>query len=439
MNKKYLKTVFCLIFLLIFTSTFNIPTFTLGDAQAQSTPIIGLSPSNITLTEINQVFEVNITVQNVQNLFQWSAMVTWDSSVLNIVDSPVEGNFLKDAGTTMYVVAPVNGSSTKYKDPNGTLPEIYQSLLSSLEGVSGSGILATLKFKVIKPAIDSQINLVNTYLSSPEYEPYSPTLLKLIAHKVQAPVFVTLLAGDTTIAHAGPSLTVNEGTTITLDGSKSMAKENSTFTWTFDDNGQKTLDGVTPTYAFDFPGIHNVTLTIKSGEQEASASTLITVLDITLPVARLDLVHPSDPNRLYVGEEIHFSGSRSYDADNGTIETYRWNFGDNTTESTYESVGTEAYYNFAQQGTYNVTLTVFDPRGNLTATDYLLLNVQPASSAPTPNNLSNGLTLPSTVIGVIILITFITIGGSAFWLMNISAKPNRSKKNVSIDDESTNQ
>jgi FtsP/CotA-like multicopper oxidase with cupredoxin domain len=62
-----------------------------------------------------------------------------------------------------------------------------------------------------------------------------------------------------------------------------------------------------------------------------------------------------------VGLAVNFSGSGSYDPD-GSIDSYAWNFGDGSPVGT----GVSPSHTYAEEGTYNVTLTVTD---NLGATD----------------------------------------------------------------------
>ena len=64
-----------------------------------------------------------------------------------------------------------------------------------------------------------------------------------------------------------------------------------------------------------------------------------------------------EPYKGFIGEVLHFNGSRSYDRD-GTIVSWHWSFGDGTTAN--GSVVTHAY---VTAGTYTVLLTVTDDDG----------------------------------------------------------------------------
>ena len=66
---------------------------------------------------------------------------------------------------------------------------------------------------------------------------------------------------------------------------------------------------------------------------------------------------PANP---MVGQQVLFNGSSSSDAD-GSVVSYRWDFGDGTTSG--PSGASSVYHAFAAAGTYTVTLTVTDDGG----------------------------------------------------------------------------
>jgi len=91
-------------------------------------------------------------------------------------------------------------------------------------------------------------------------------------------------------------------------------------------------------------------------------TTMITPTDDDPPVADGGGPYTADP-----GDPIVFDASGSYDND-GTIDFYRWNFGDGTSEL-LEQKPTHTYQ---KEGVYTVTLTVID---NLGATDSITFSV----------------------------------------------------------------
>ncbi|MBE3120860.1 MAG: PKD domain-containing protein [Thermoplasmata archaeon] len=82
-----------------------------------------------------------------------------------------------------------------------------------------------------------------------------------------------------------------------------------------------------------------------------------------------------EPYKGFIGEELHFNGSRSYDRD-GTIVSWHWSFGDGT--SANGSVVTHAYVN---AGTYTVLLTVTDDDG-ATDTFQTVANIRVPNRSP---------------------------------------------------------
>jgi PKD repeat protein len=82
------------------------------------------------------------------------------------------------------------------------------------------------------------------------------------------------------------------------------------------------------------------------------------------PVLRGEVNHPptadgtaGEPYTAFIGEELHFNGSRSYDRD-GTIVSWRWSFGDGITAN-----GTTVSHLYTEAGVYTVLLTVTDNDG----------------------------------------------------------------------------
>jgi hypothetical protein len=100
------------------------------------------------------------------------------------------------------------------------------------------------------------------------------------------------------------------------------------------------------------------------------------------PIPQEESNHPptadgtaGEPYKGFIGEELHFNGSRSYDRD-GTIVSWHWSFGDGTTVN--GSVVTHAY---VTAGTYTVLLTVTDDDGS-TDTYHTVAHIKVPNRAP---------------------------------------------------------
>lgn len=95
--------------------------------------------------EPNRVFTVNISIANVENLFKWSLSVSWDPAVIELdptsVSAVTEGDFLKNAGLTLFRVA-------TYTVGSGCLSFISCELIQPTS-VSGNGTLLTLHFRAV--------------------------------------------------------------------------------------------------------------------------------------------------------------------------------------------------------------------------------------------------------------------------------------------------
>jgi hypothetical protein len=187
-------------------------------------------------------------------------------------------------------------------------------------------------------------------------------------------------------ANAGIDQTVSENTMVTLDGSSS--KDNIgvvSYSWTFKDEINQTLTGKTRIYCFKVPGVYNITLTVKDeAGNTAKDKVIVTVLDVTLPVADAGL----DQYTL-AGTTASFNASAS--KDNTGITSYDWDFGDGTT-----GTGKITTHKYATGGNYTVMLTVTDQAGNI-AMDTMRISVPLSESDPL---LAIGLLVSLVMIGV---------------------------------------
>ncbi len=184
-------------------------------------------------------------------------------------------------------------------------------------------------------------------------------------------VFFTVFDFTDPVADAGLDKTVDEDVLVTLDGSGSTDNVGMTsYTWTFTDVTVKALTGDKPTYTFNNPGVFTITLNVTDAAGNWAIDTVvITVLDVTDPVA-----NAGQDQTVNVGETVTFDAGSS--TDNVGIVSYDWDFGDETS-----GTGVTVTHEYAEAGTYTVTLTVEDAAGNQ-ATDTMLVTVNPAEAFP---------------------------------------------------------
>lgn len=176
------------------------------------------------------------------------------------------------------------------------------------------------------------------------------------------------------IANAGGHYTATVGNVVQFNGSASSDPDGSVtnYEWNFGDGATGT--GALPTHAYASPGIYTATLTVtdNSGTVNSNAASVtITSIPNQPPVA-----NAGGPYTATVGAEIQLNGSASSDPD-GTIVSYNWNFGDNTSGS-----AATPSHTYSSAGTYNLTLTVTD-NGGATASNRVSVVVQTQETNPT--------------------------------------------------------
>ena len=129
---------------------------------------------------------------------------------------------------------------------------------------------------------------------------------------------MTVTVNDTTnpIANAGPNRNVDQHENITFNGSGSsdnVAIVN--YSWTFNDVGSQTLNGINPWYVFDNAGIFNITLNVTDGAGNWHNDTIIVVVNDT---EKPNLMIDNSPNSGTTGDNFQFNISVS---DNMNIDT----------------------------------------------------------------------------------------------------------------------
>jgi trimeric autotransporter adhesin len=125
------------------------------------------------------------------------------------------------------------------------------------------------------------------------------------------------------------------------------------YAWSFGDGGTGT--GPTPTHVYAGGGLFTVTLTVTDNGGATSSAT--TTASVTAG-NQLPTANPGGPYSGTVGQVIQFNGTGSVDPD-GSIQTYRWYFGDGAT-----GTGPMPTHAYAAPGTYRVFLDVTDSGGN---------------------------------------------------------------------------
>ncbi len=167
-------------------------------------------------------------------------------------------------------------------------------------------------------------------------------------------------AGVLTAVSGGPYF-VDEGSSISLDGSQSFDPNGQplTYSWDFDNDGQfDDATGITPSFSAASldDGVYTISLRVASGVKNATHNSTVTVQNVSPNVSLgVNLVS------VQAGTAVNFSGSFT---DPGVLDTHDllWNFGDGTPPATAPLNSTHIYN---QVGTYPATLTVTDDDGGV--------------------------------------------------------------------------
>lgn len=161
------------------------------------------------------------------------------------------------------------------------------------------------------------------------------------------------------------------GETVTFDGSASHDPDGKIISYLWDFGDGETAQGVTTTHAFKKEGEFDVILQVTDdrGANTTIAKTVRVVPPNQSPVA-IFTVEPLEPT---ANQEVTFDASAAADPD-GTIVSYSWDFGDQTTGQ-----GKTVKHTYKAAGTYKVTLTVTDDKGaTSSAFQNLVVKEQPA-------------------------------------------------------------
>lgn len=100
-------------------------------------------------------FDLMINVSDVVDLYAWQFDISFDPTILS-AQQILEGSFLSSAGSTFFIPGFIDNTT-------GTISFTADSLVGSAEGVTGSGVLATVEFQSLS-AGTSTVDLSNVGL-----------------------------------------------------------------------------------------------------------------------------------------------------------------------------------------------------------------------------------------------------------------------------------
>lgn len=133
------------------------PLGVMADAGVAS---VFVFPSSQTVGAVGDSFTVNVSIADVANLYGYGFKLYYDSAVMNGTEV-VQGSFLKGGGQTLWLMM----SFTDHYNSTHGLVWADCSLTGTVPGVSGSGVLATIKFKSVNVAASCPLHLAEVALS----------------------------------------------------------------------------------------------------------------------------------------------------------------------------------------------------------------------------------------------------------------------------------
>jgi PKD repeat protein len=163
--------------------------------------------------------------------------------------------------------------------------------------------------------------------------------------------------------------TVLTGEVIRFNASTSYDPDGVIVSYFWDFGDGTNASGVIVDYSYADDGTYTVTLTVTDDDDLTDSDTATKIIENRPPVA----FFTQSVADVKTSKSTRFDAGLSYDPD-GTIESYFWDFGDET-----NATGVEVIHSYEDDGSYIVTLTVTDDDGatNSKTITKTVLNRQP--------------------------------------------------------------
>ena len=171
-------------------------------------------------------------------------------------------------------------------------------------------------------------------------------------------IIVTVRDTELPLAAAGDDITVDQNTTVLLDGSGSTDNVGIVeYSWSLSYEGAPVLlTGQSAEFTYDLPGVYIVVLMVVDAEEnEATDYLTVTVRDTQPPVPVSETLLRAD-----MGDTVIFDATGT--TDNGGIASITWTF--EYDGNTRTLTGIQVGWTFADDGLYDVILNVTDLAGN---------------------------------------------------------------------------
>jgi PKD repeat protein len=167
-------------------------------------------------------------------------------------------------------------------------------------------------------------------------------------------------------ADAGPAQTVNEGDTVSFQGSSTdpgSASESYVYVWDFNYDGQTfttQATGASVTHLYDQPGTYQVALEVVDSNGGVGVSvTTVTVVNVA------PTPNAGPAQTVGEGDTVSFQGSSVDPGSASESYAYFWDFNYDGQNFTFQASGASAQHVYDHPGTYQVALEVVDSNGGV--------------------------------------------------------------------------
>ena|GEM_PF-3754666 len=225
---------------------------------ASNGTVVAVDPSTST-ADPGQYFTIDITIADVTGLYSWGLRIKWSAGLLSThKDNVTEGPFLLQGGTTSFT-----------KKVFLSYLDVGSILVGMVPGVTGSGTLVTITFKVLKGGnCTLELDPTKATLYNPSFSLIDRTLQDGYFY-TNCPVAKFTYTPHPIEYYGRPIV----GETVTFDGTLSYDPDEPydatpggilSYEWDFGDNTTET-DGIT-THMYNESGSYTVSLNVTDDE-----------------------------------------------------------------------------------------------------------------------------------------------------------------------------
>ena len=318
----------------------------------QTTPVVSISPA---ITEANpgEYFTVDINIADVQGLFGWEVMISYSVSITPYTIVEYEG-----VGGMKWL-AEMMGIDTTFNYAKHPGYILVSCLFTEQFWIDGSFPLATVTMFVLDPVKTSiHFDYVRLVDVNGNMKPYTSqdgllyTTQPVSAFDISPAFHIHFLSPPH--RHVGETITFDATASFDPDNCVPAPAGITKYEWDLGDGTTGT--GMTVTKQYNTPGEYLVTLKVTDDDVPSESSTTDLMVAITGdPVIESIEYSPCNPR---INDVVTFEATAGDVC--GAITKWEWDFGDGISEVYYYPVGDTVTHAYVADGTYTVTLTVYD-------------------------------------------------------------------------------